>query len=303
MKSWGCLRRLHCRQDLSFPALLPPSLQLPPCQGEVKPPPFQTALRKHIPGCVCQPCMHTSGMNRQSFMPHSPWGVHLLADVLSPWDISLREGLLKNKQTLSYQKEKNQYLFKCNYSHGNKCLLKRKQGELLLSVIPSLPGCSLDCPDPGEISPRAGCAKGLGAAAPPGIPAVPTSRHKSAPLPGLTSLGPPLWSICPLPNLFLPLWSTSLGKSDKTFPNPSTIRQEKEQKKKSLKTSELKDKKKHTHVLELLSEIFGRKKKSFFYELFPIKILLRIMTPIRALALWHLFCSGSLIHSERWQPI
>lgn len=107
MKSWGCLRRLHCRQDLSFPALLPPSLQLPPCQGEVKPPPFQTALRKHIPGCVCQPCMHTSGMNRQSFMPHSPWGVHLLADVLSPWDISLREGLLKNKQTLSYQKEKN----------------------------------------------------------------------------------------------------------------------------------------------------------------------------------------------------
>lgn len=81
------------------------------------------ALRKHIPGCVCQPCMHTLGMNRQSLVPHIPWGVHWLADVLSPRDPSLWESLLKNKQTLSYPK-KNQKLFKCNSSHGNECLLK-----------------------------------------------------------------------------------------------------------------------------------------------------------------------------------
>lgn len=31
----------------------------------------------------------------------------------------------------------------------------------------------------------------------------------------------------------------------------------------SLKTNELRDKKEHTHVLELLSEIFGRKKNIF----------------------------------------
>lgn len=42
----------------------------------------------------------------------------------------------------------------------------------------SLPGCSLDCPDPGEISPRAGSAKGFGIMTPPGMPAAPTWQHQ-----------------------------------------------------------------------------------------------------------------------------
>uniref|UniRef100_A0A8C3X9T7 Uncharacterized protein n=1 Tax=Cyanoderma ruficeps TaxID=181631 RepID=A0A8C3X9T7_9PASS len=47
------------------------------------------------------------------------------------------------------------------------------------SLSLSLPGCSLDCPGPGEISPRAGCAKGFGIMTPPGIPTDSTSQHPS----------------------------------------------------------------------------------------------------------------------------
>lgn len=45
---------------------------------------------------------------------------------VSPWDTSLQEHLLKNKQTLSYQEKR---FVQINYSHGNKCLLKKTRGS------------------------------------------------------------------------------------------------------------------------------------------------------------------------------
>ncbi|XP_050188613.1 uncharacterized protein LOC126648937 [Myiozetetes cayanensis] len=251
-------------------------------------------------------CMHTLGMNRQSFSPTALQGrIHWLTDVRVTLRYFITGGFVKKQTNFELPKKKNcsnaaihMEISACSSGreettkqqagstshvvlHLHFPKSRRKGSSPLSEVHPltslsrgevwgaaavsdslcaSLPGCSLHSQDSGQISPRGGCAKWVGAETPPGTPPE-SPPHITSQAHSLVSSH--CISVLSQISFFwddLEVWENM----KKSFQNLSAIGQEKEQKKKSLKTNEPRDKKKNIHVLELLSERFGREKRIIF---------------------------------------